>query len=72
MKVGYFKILIAFLIFLFSYGKEVNLFPFYDKDREKWGYKNEEGEIIIQPQFDHARFFGRFGTDRNWWQMGLY
>ena len=45
----------------------VNLFPFFEKD--KWGYINHQGKVVIQPRFIQARDFenglSRVQTEKN-------
>jgi len=39
------------------YKRGQNLIAFYDKDKHKYGYKNTDGQIIIEPVFYRAKDF---------------
>jgi WG containing repeat len=42
-------------------GETQNLQPFEDPKNKLMGYKNKHGEVVINPQFDRALTFNKFG-----------
>jgi hypothetical protein len=49
------KILLTLCLLIFKTAKTQQLIPFHYA--HKWGYMNENREIVIQPQFEEADFF---------------
>lgn len=51
------KHIYLFLVFCFLFGNlfSQELIPFYDKEKQLWGFQNKETkQIIVQPQFEYA------------------
>jgi hypothetical protein len=56
------KYICLIIIFCFSFGNlfSQDLIPFYDREKQLWGFQNKETkQIIIQPQFEYAQ---------EWWK----
>jgi len=48
------KIPALIIILFFSTMLKAQIVPFYSAENDKYGYKNEKGELIVSPQYDLA------------------